>query len=193
MELKDLIKILRENLILILCLTVLSIALSYIYASQKASGYNVAQTYLINTQEASTSSQLSPPETRNFDSFYQQEKARNFTDTAVAILQSSDFQKDIASPADSLSIQKVALQVIKITSTSNNSQDAQKLNEKTVSTFNEKIKNLLPNQPPQLLSVGPISQSFSTVSQRKIYLLFGAIAGFTLGLFIAGLKTYLKL
>ena len=194
MELKDLIKIIKNNLVLIGAITLVCVLLAYIYSSQRASGYNAAQTYLIDTQEATNSPQISslgqPP---NFDSFYKQEKARNFTDTAVAIIQSADFQNGLISSRDSISVQKIAPQIIKIVTVSQNLNQAQALSGEIPSAFNQKIKNLLPNQPPQLVPLGSTSQTYSTTSQRKFYLLFGAVAGLALGIFVTGLKTYLKL
>lgn len=134
------------------------------------------------------------PENPNSESFSLQEKSRNFTDTAVAILDSIDFKSEVLENGDSLQVRKVAPQIIRLTLISNTSDpNFQKL-EKVTNSFNLKIQNLTESTPSSMLkAIGPANSPVYSSFSRPILSAFGSILGVTFALLVIGLKNYYRI
>ncbi|MEX2028266.1 MAG: hypothetical protein WD988_02090 [Candidatus Curtissbacteria bacterium] len=204
MELKEYIKTVKKNILIILLLIALGAAIALYFSINFKSGYKLEQSFFISSSRETSSpisssretSSLTSPQETSADSpqnsYYSLEKARNFTDTAVAILASPDFSGSLNAPG-SIAIRKQAPQVIKITAIAPQPQLAKSLMEKTISAFNTKLSQLQPSPAFQMSAIGKIPEPNNMNSSPKILLAFGAATGFVTSLIVIGLKTYFRL
>ncbi|OGD85540.1 hypothetical protein A2164_00850 [Candidatus Curtissbacteria bacterium RBG_13_35_7] len=190
MDLKEFIKIIKNNLIFIALLVLIGAFSAVFSAKLISSGYRHTQTFFLQDPQ---NQDQSIPNIRS-ESYFQQEKSRNFTDTAIAILESADFKKDVLGEGGSLTVRKMAPQVIRLTYTnplpdSNNSQLSA-----VVAHFNTKIQSLTESTPSaQLKSIStPASPVYSSINSQILFV-FGALLGGAFALFIISLKNYFKL
>lgn len=184
MELKEYLEIIKKNILIIVLLTVLGAAVAFYFSQNFQSGYKFEQTLFISPQE--TSADI--PQ----NSYYSLEKARNFTDTAVAILQSPDFTSSL-DVQGSVATRKLAPQVIRITTVAQDRQLAKSLMGEVINSFNTKIKELQPSSIFQINTIGKVPDSQPASPSPKIVLAFGAASGFVVSLIAVGLKTYFRL
>jgi capsular polysaccharide biosynthesis protein len=194
MELKEYVEVVKKNILIIFLLTFLGGAVALYFATNFKSGYRLEQDFFISSSRE-TSSLASPQQALTDspqNSYYSQEYARNFTDTAVAILASPDFAGSLNTPG-SIAIRKEAPQVIKITTIASDPQLAKSLMEKVTSIFNGKIRELQPSTTFQINAIGKVSEPRQANPPPKIVLAFGAAAGFVTSLAVIGLKTYFRL
>ena len=194
MELKLYIKIIRKNLLLIVATTALLAVVAYFIGAKAQSGYKLEQTFFIADANlpATSSAQATAPQ-YDFDRFYDQEKARNFTDTAVAILQNADFDNSLSIQNARLSAQKLSPQLIKIMVVSASDQDAKFILDRVALEFNQKIKSFVPQSPLEIKPVGlPAEPVLNRISAR-ITVLAGIVFGLAISTFLVAIKTYFKL
>ncbi|OGD97569.1 hypothetical protein A3G16_03365 [Candidatus Curtissbacteria bacterium RIFCSPLOWO2_12_FULL_41_16] len=189
MELKQYLAVFKQYSFFILIFTIIGAALSLIYVSKLPSGIHLEQLFFVTSSQTSINSpNLSYP-----DDYFAQEKARNFTDTAVSILESQDFSQEVITFPETISAQKIAPQVIKLAVTSQTPQSARLLIQKAVVKFNQKLQDLAGSEPIQLKAIGENSNLVPNFPNKKILASAGAVAGFTFALFVTGLKTYFRL
>lgn len=188
MELRQYLKILRKNLALIIVFGGAGALIAFFLTLKLPSGYSQRSLfYLVPPLTAS-------PTSYNFEGYYAQEKARNFTDTAVAILESADFTQKVVESNQSLSVRKVAPQVVRLSAFAPSGEAARLLIEKAASRFNQELNNL--SGQADSLKIVPIdSQRSSNYSSpnRLVYLLSGFLGGFLFALLAIGLKVYFRL
>ncbi|MDP2632930.1 MAG: hypothetical protein Q8P25_04400 [Candidatus Curtissbacteria bacterium] len=182
MELKEYLSIFKKYLVFIILCFVLGIVLGALTTNLLPSGYNLSQTFYLNIPTPSNT-----PQSENYDGFYAQERARNFTDTAVAILESSDFQSEVVIETQALLVKKLAPQVVRLTTIAQNRESSKDLMRKTTDTYNRKFTGI---------SLSPIASprepSFKR-SSRKIYAAAGAVLGFATAVVVISLKSYFRL
>ena len=187
MELRKYLAILKKNWFFILIFAIFGAATAQIIASKLPSGYSKNQLFLITTSEKQS-------ESFSAEGYYAQERARNFTDTAVAILQSPEFLKEASRQEVAISAQKIAPQLIRVTAITPKPEDADFQIDKISSTLNQQLADLTgPNQPLQVKGVGSSSPTSYNAPNKKILIPFGIATGATFALFVTGLKTYFKL
>lgn len=184
MELKEYIAIIKKNILIIVIATVMGAAIAFYFSLNFQTGYKFEQSFFLTSQETSADTAQ--------NSYYSLEKARDFTDSAVAILQSPDFIGSLDTNG-SVAVRKLAPQVIKITVTAPDPQLAKSTMAKVVSSFNAAIGKLQPNSNFQINLVGKIPDSQPAGPSPKIVLAFGAVCGFVVSLIAIGLKTYFRL
>lgn len=190
MELKEFLKIIKKNILFIIITALAGGVIGFSSSGFFPSGYSQSQLFFI-TQPAS---QVQTNQEYDFEGYYQQEKSRSFTDTAIAILESSDFTSEVLNPQNLLSVRKIAPQVIRITVSSQTPQSLKGQTEKIASSFNSKIIDLTGSTASaQLKAVGRANDSIFSGFNNKILFLFGLLLGTTFALFITGLKNYFKL
>lgn len=189
MELKELIIVIRKNFIYVIVLALIGLLVGYSSSRFFSSGYQHTKEYFL--AEPSVSNQTGDIRSENF---LQQEKSRNFTDSAIAILQSPDFQSEVLMVGDSLVTQKMAPQVIRLTYASPNNDDTLSNIERTVNHFNFKISDLSESSPASLLK--PIGSNnpptYSALSKSSLAA-SGAILGVIFAIFILGSRKYFKI
>lgn len=178
MELRQYLKILRKNLALIIIFGCAGALIAFFLTLKLPSGYSQRSLfYLVPPPTASATSY-------NAEGYYAQEKARNFTDTAVAILESNQ----------SVSVRKVAPQVIRLSAFAPSGEAARLLIEKAATRFNQELNNL--SGQADSLKIVPIdSQRSSNYSSpnRLVYLPSGFLGGFLFALLAIGFKVYFRL
>lgn len=190
MELKKYLQIVKSNLLLIAIIALIGAFSAYLTAPHLQSGYSAQNTFYLSNQAQETI----PPQGYNFGGYFLQSTAINATDTAVAILESSDFQNQLKSPGTTTTIKKIAPQVIQITVTSHDPSFPNIQIKSIPDTFNKKMKELNPVNP--VLTLSPLSNQVN-VSYRSLNSKVLALAGFLLGtvfaFLILGLKSYIEL
>lgn len=187
MELKEYLLIFKKYSLFILILAAVGSIISYTYTIKLSEGTHASQLFYVVTP-------LSPTTLYDFEGFYAQEKARNFTDTAVIILESPDFNQEIISSPDTISARKLAPQLIRLTVESSSFASAQALIGKTATSFNQKLISLAgQDQAIQIKAIGQGPIISAPSPKRGIIVLFGAVTGMIFAIFIAGIKTYFKL
>ena len=186
MELTAYIKIIKKNILVIILLPVVGSLLAFYLSTKIQKGYGFAQTFYVAPEQSTLQPQLTPDQS----SYFTQEKVRNFTDTAVSILESPDFARDLAA-SGAISIHKAAPQLIQITASSTDPQNAKTLMEKTVNTFNLKLKSL--SLDFQIKAIGTPAAPQKAVIASKIVVAFGAFAGLAVAILALSLKMYFRL
>lgn len=185
MELRQYIRIFKKNLLIIFVFSVAGAALAILLTKSLPGGFSQTQTFYVSSPIEGS------PE---YAGFYTQEKARNFTDTAVAILESLDFKKELVSSGDLIRTQKVAPQVVRITTTSQDQQRARALMGSTVDSFNTKIQKLSGNQPQiQLKELTTADEPQKITRNKLVFAAAGLVLGTTAAILTVSLKTYFKL
>jgi capsular polysaccharide biosynthesis protein len=188
MEFREYLKILKKNFLLIFILGIAGFLVSFVTVKKLPTGYEKSQLVYVVIPK------IAQNQTYNFEGYFSQEKARNFTDTAIAILESPDFSGEILTPGEALNIRKVAPQVIRITAVANDSQSADSLITKTITGFNQKMFALTnEDQQPQIKLIGKSQPAVFTGQNPKIITAFGFLAGVFFAIFVISLKTFLKL
>lgn len=179
MELKVYLKVFSKYWWLIVVLAILGASLGYSYTRLAPTGFRATQTFFITP---ASSSQL------NLEANSAQEKARNFTDTAVAIISSSAFQRQLTSVGQALTVKKNAPQVLTISTFSASPEGADILMARAQELFNSRfgspgatLEEIGPAQTPQAILVTP-----------AIYTIAGALLGFAFAIFVISLKVYFK-
>lgn len=174
MELKAFLKILSKYLLLILAFAILGLIAAYALA-KAPQGAQVEQLFFI------------PPSADSADlqaAYYGQETARNFTDTAVSILESADFRSSVPAQGQ-ITARKVAPQLIRISATANDAGAAKNLMETTINSFNQKF-------PQKLSAVGQGPHEVIPRPSKHIMLAAGLITGIIFALFVVSIKEYFK-
>jgi len=186
-ELKQFINILKKNIFFIVFFGVLGVVVALFFALKFSSGYQQSQLFYVNSPEESTQSVY------NFEGYFAQEKARNFTDTAVAILTSPDFLKDVSNQSAAVGIRKLAPQVIRITVTASDPQVPAESINKIAAAFNQKLSGL--TQENKAVTIKPIAKIQEPVfagPDKKVLIAFGLMAGVVFAILTIGLKIYFK-
>lgn len=111
MQLNDLINLIKKYLILIVIFALIGAFVSASSASFFSSGFEHQRLYFLTDPILNNQISQNP----NSESFLLQEKSRNFTDTAIAILDSPDFKSLVLENNDSLEVRKIAPQIIRLT------------------------------------------------------------------------------
>lgn len=183
MELKNLVKLLKQDLYFIVGL-VLAGALIGLYSTRfLPATYRQSQVFFISGPEAAGSSQ---------DLFYKEENARNFTDTAVAILQSEEFIKSQAPIA--LEARKLAPQVIRITVQSASRENLTSSLENVSASFNQKIASLQEaTRSSRLVPIAKAQEPSFFALNRATISAFGAVLGLIFSILSIALKYYFKI
>jgi len=195
MELKLYLILIKKNLLVIIVCVALSASFAYFISIKAESGYKLEQSFLMSSTSIQTNqtSQTASPQIYDFDNFYNQEKARNFTDTAVAILQNPDFANSLNIGGSRISAQKLSPQLIKITVISDSFSDSQFTLERAVLEFNRKLKALDPQNSLEVKPIGTAREPIFTRINTNIALAAGAVFGLAVSAFLISVKTYFKL
>lgn len=179
MELREYLKVFKRYIALIILLTVGGASLGYFYARQLPTGFRASQTFFLAPQASGQN---------NLEANNAQELARNFTDTAVAIIASSAFQRQLTSAGQTITVKKNAPQVLTISAHSPRGEDASALIVKSKELFNSRfgspgatLEEIGSAQIPQSIQIAPL-----------IYTLAAALAGFAFAIFTISLKVYFK-
>jgi len=188
LELKVYLKILKKNILFILLFAIVGAVAAFMFTLKLASGVRFEQ-YFYLVSSNNPDSQTQPAEN---SIYFPQETARNFTDTAVAILSSPDFISEINLGDGQIVVRKMAPQVIKLTATASQEGTAKSLIEKTTSSFNQKILSLAGNQIVSLKPVGRGAQPVALTPNRSLIVIFGLLFGSVFALLVVGLKIYFK-
>ena len=186
MELKVYITLLKKYLAFIILCIIGGAAIGTISTNFLPQGFNLTQTFFISAPHSTA-------QAYDYEGFYAQEKARNFTDTAVAILESTDYKSQVLPQGENLTIKKLAPQIIRLTLVSKNSQNSKDLMQKSVDSFNKKFIDLAGED--NALSLKQIASSLEPSyqrSSRKIYAVGGAVLGTAFGVIVISLKSYFK-
>lgn len=184
MELKDYIKILKNNLPIIAACSLLGILIAIFMTKSLPNGYLQTQTLFVHTPSS---------QNQQNGSFYSQEQSRNFTDTAVAILESADF-KSLTDVQGSTRVKKLAPQVINLTTVAKDPQLTKDLMEKTISSFNSKLNQVTEGQNQlQLKQISAAVNPSKIIVNTKVYALSGLIVGLAFAILAISLKTYFRL
>lgn len=187
MELAEYVKILKKNLYLVALFTVLGVVLALVFASKINKGPSYQQLFFLNSpKEAAANANYS-------EGFYAIEKARNFTDTALAIISSPDFANEVKGNGDLVSAKKIAPLVIRLTVNARDLDGAQSTLNKTKDRFNQKVVELTESEQFQLAPIGTAIVPVTAQPPRWALIVFGAFAGLVFALVTISLKTYFKL
>jgi len=188
MELKEYLSLFKKYSVFILVCLILGTITGTLTTNFLPSGFNLNQTFYLAISQPATQ------QSYDYEGFYAQERARNFTDSAVAILESSDFQTEVAQEGQALTVKKLAPQVIRITAIGDNTQSAKNLMRKTTDVFNKKFTDLAGVENALSLKqiANPQEPSFKR-SSRKIYAAAGAVLGIVTAVVVISLKSYFRL
>lgn len=186
MELKTYIEAFKKYIVFIIALTIMGGILAFFITSNFKPGYSLSQTFFISPPNISQETSAEDP------NYFAQEKARNFTDTAVAIIDSQDFKSTVLNGSQSLSVRKLSPQVIRLTVVSTSSSDATRLMQQIPTQFNSKLSTLQPDSPIFIKEIAPAPQPALVKADRRIFTVAGLILGFAFAFFALSLKFYIK-
>ena len=185
MELKDYWKLLRNNLVFIILLALIGALCAYFLTSSFQGGQKVQKHYLLLEERISGGVFGSP-------AIFQE--SIDLTDTAVSILQTYDFKKEILKNGENLIVKKEARQVLNLQSQASQKERAFEIIEAAVANFNGKTANLFPSyEKIKLTEIGASFESLRPAFDKKITTAFGFLLGAAFAIFAVGLKTYFKM
>src|SRR3989344_3548542 len=141
MELKAYLTIFKKYALLIAAFIFLGALIGYIFAAKAPSGQRIDALFYISAQSKNTLPQPNP----DLELYSQSQNASNFTDTAVAILQSPDFLNEFTKGSQAVSVRKIAPQVVKISAVTPTGIESQMLLATLEQNFNQKIASLDPS------------------------------------------------
>lgn len=184
MELKVYLEILKKYQIFIILTVIFSALMAFIIAAKTPQLYTASQTFYILVPQSQETQEY------QYEGFFAQEKAAKVTDTAVAILDSQDFKSQITGQNQSITIRKLAPQVIRLTAASQNQEDPQRLIEKTIASFNSQFSE----QSISLKGVASIpNPTLKNKIDKQIITAAGSVFGLLFALLIISFKSYFKL
>jgi len=184
MEFKDYWVILKKNLAFIIFLALLGALCAYLLTSNFAGGQRVQKHYLLLEEQAAGGGLESPVVFR---------ESVDLTDTAVSILQTYDFKKEILKNQENLIVKKEARQVLNLQAEAGQKERAGEIIETAVSHFNGKTADLFgQNSKIKLAEIGDSFESLRPALDKKITTAFGFLLGAAFAIFAIGLKTYFK-
>ena len=185
MELKDYWQLLKNNLVFIVFLALLGALFAYLLTSNFQGGQRVQKHYLLLEERAAG---------EGFGSPVIFKESVDLTDTAVSILQTSDFKKEILKNQESLIVKKEARQVLNLQAQASQQERAFEIIETAVLHFNGKTANLFPsNEKIRLAEIGDSFESLRPALDKKITTAFGFLLGAAFAILAVGLRTYFKL
>lgn len=186
MELEKFIKIFKKDLLVLIICVSLGLAAALIFSGLQKDGVTVQQTFYITSRIS--------PNTANdiYDGFYREERLRNFTDTAVSLLQTPDLFEG-TDLGVVVSTRKLSPQLIRITVKAATSQSATAAIQSTTLAFNTKMESLEKNSPLVLEPISNSPQIQKTGTNQVLMAASGLGAGLILGIFLVSTKFYLKL
>ena len=184
MELKDYWQILKKNLAFIVFLALLGALFAYLLTSNFSGGQRVQKHYLLTEEQASGEELESPVIFK---------ESVDLTDTAVSILQTSDFKKEILKNQENLIVKKEAPLVLNLQAQAGQKERAYQIIQTAAANFNQKIAGLLgQNNQIRLMEIDSSYESLMPALDKKITTAFGFLLGATFAIFVIGLKTYFK-
>mgnify|MGYP001601264765 CR=1 FL=1 len=183
MELKQYLKLIQKNITFIGILTIVGLILGLYSAKLLPSGYKQSQVFFVTQSTADES-----PNT-----LYKQDRALNYTDSAVSIIQSDDFLLSAQISQSTVEVKKLAPQVIKITLTSQSREKSTQDLSTILLRFNEKTEQILQSKTIQLTPIGIAPTPVFFALNSKILAIFGALIGFISSAAILALTSYFKL
>lgn len=191
MELKQYLKVAKKYWLFIVIASLTGVLLALFAATKMPQGFVLAQTFFITPPAVQNFAQY------HFEAYYAGEKARNFTDTAVAILSSADFKSQLVSPGQTLQVKKLAPQVIQIKAFTPKSDEAKQLMMTTTNAFNAQFvfTQPLPADPASfgLKEIAPAQEPVRQVVDRQVQASAGLVLGFAFAIFVVSLKSYFKI
>lgn len=183
MELKAYLKTFKKYFYFITVLCFFGAFIGFFVSARQPTGQIASNIYLIKTVPTAGDS------TYDYDGYYRQERARNFTDTLVAMLKSAAFAGDILVPGQSLKVEKEAPQLISISAFAATPNDAHNLLQSFETNSNRKITEFFHGE----LVVEPASEP--AIGQKSslpkaVYTFAGLLLGLAFALFVITLKEY---
>lgn len=181
MELKDLLKIVKSNLIVLILTAALGAVLAGALSVRQPAGVKAQALIYVNIEMPQTQSVYT------YDGYYTQERARNFTDTAATLIQESNLGANLG-PKDSYSVKKLAPQILRLTVYSTNQQGAFDVLKKVEDAAGAKVSKLTNGEINLKIVDEPRASGFGP--SRKIYILAGVVAGLAFAILVVSFKTY---
>lgn len=191
MDLREYIKILKKNFLTLIILTAISLAIGLIYSQKTQPGHKLEQVFIISSQESQISQQQALQSPIKSELRSPQDEARDFTDTAVALIQSKGLNQFETNT--SISVEKLAPQLIKITVVAPNAQEVKVQMERTVIDFNRDLKALIKDNPLEIKAVGGTPSASLNKIDSQIVLSTSFFIGLTFSVLVISLKNYFKL
>ncbi len=187
MDLREYFIILKKHLVVLFAFGLLGAVVAAVGAPKVTGGVHFQQLFFIPAPKETAEELYRSP------SYFAQERARNFTDTAVALISNSDFLADAQVNA-SITSRKVAPQLIRLTAQAAEAQTAREAIDKTVVVFNQKMASL--EEDGQALTIKPVESQPREVfvgPTKGVATTAGAFLGVTFALIVIGLKVYFRL
>ncbi len=149
----------KKNIMFTLILVAIGMLGGFFSTGYLDSGFKYTKSYFVYTQNLPTSSD-----------------AEDYTDTAVAILQSNDFLNELKLDNVSLTTKKIAPYVITVSAKSEDITRSTQAIENLEKQFNDKAKNFT-SQEFKLNSIGTPSSAQYQSLNNKIMAVVGALLG----------------
>jgi len=187
MELKKYLMTAKKDLVFTLAIGLIVGLAAFLSAPRIESGFRSQKVFYLSNLESQ------PTQGYNFSGYFTQSTAINETDTAVAILQSPDFQALLPKTNTTVTVRKLAPQVIQVTVISKEAGSPKQAVENLPKIFNQKMRDLNPNGPTITLNQlsDEVIVSYRSVSS-KLVALAGFIFGIVFAFLILGIKNYLE-
>jgi len=179
MNLDAYIKIAKSHAFFIVALALIGAICGYISTSHIASGYKAQQTIFVKINK-------NDPTNQDIDH-------QTTTDTVVAYISDTDYQRSINTNNTTASAKKIAAQVAIIQATSAQPSKSQSAIENTIVNFNSDSKNLIKNANVELVRVGITGAPTKNVLNSKALALAGALLGLTASILIISTSRYFRL
>lgn len=179
MYLDQYIKIAKTNLFFICALTAVGAVCGYLSVAHIESGYKAQQTIFVRIEKSNPLA-------------YESVDAQTITDTVVAYISSTDYQRK-ANKTSQTNAKKVAAQVVTLTATSQNLEEAQNSLKNTTTNFNQVAPDLIRHAKVELTNVGEQAIPTKNALNSRVLALFGTLLGFAASISIISVSRYFRL
>ncbi len=203
MELRDYLKVMSKNAILILIVTLVSLGAGYLLLSRQSAKYTSGMAIIVNYQEkgtASTSGYF------KYNNYYGNLIAQSFNESISGLMKNAGLVQAVFEKASiSYSDKELAnagkyfrpipksKNVTEVRFTADSAAEAQALSTSLITLLSEKAKEFVQSQGEGSLELGiegPVIEKDK--SQMALYLLLLGVVGFGFGIFLAFIVTYLR-
>lgn len=178
MELKDILKIAKQNILFILTITILGAAIGLLSTRFLESGFEKSQYFFLKEESPA---------------FQEASIQENLTESATQILKSPDFTRELAQVPFKIEATKIAPYVVRVTVISQTTTETEQILAIIPTKFNSKIQELVPQGRYLLVSVGNPPETSHNVLNSKILAIVGAILGLVLSLVTLSVYKFFKL
>lgn len=190
-EMRDYLNLFKKYLGLLIVLIILAVAAVFLYGQLQRGRYQATTTLYVNRAPEPRSDKY-----YTYEGYYATLVSKDYTDVAVALLNSPDFthlaqtKAQLGASKVGTTVRKIGPQLISLTVTATSQEDVRKLTQSLIDSTNERSKNGQ-NQGADLSMVNPDLNVTPKSFNLPLYLGISVVGALLFAVVIAATREYL--